>query len=36
LRQIDRSVRLANVEDAVGLQSTLEKTSQMRAEGPES
>lgn len=35
LRQIDRSVRCFNVEDAASLQSTLEKITQARAETPE-
>jgi [acyl-carrier-protein] S-malonyltransferase len=35
LRQIDRSVRALNVEDAAGLQATLEKISQARAEAAE-
>jgi len=35
LRQIDRSVRCFNVEDAASLQSTLEKIAQARAEVPE-
>jgi [acyl-carrier-protein] S-malonyltransferase len=36
LRQIDRSVRCFNVEDAAGLKSTLEKIAQARAERAES
>ena len=36
LRQIDRSVRCFNVEDAAGLKSTLEKIAQARAESAES
>ncbi|MGH9684160.1 MAG: ACP S-malonyltransferase [Candidatus Acidiferrales bacterium] len=36
LRQIDRSVRCVNVEDAASLQSTLDKIAQARAETPES
>ena len=36
LRQIDRSVRCFNVEDAASLQATLEKIAQARAEAPES
>ncbi len=36
LRQIDRSVRCFNVEDAASLQSTLDKITQARAEAPES
>ena len=36
MRQIDRSVRVLNVEDAVTLQSTIEKITQARAEAPES
>jgi [acyl-carrier-protein] S-malonyltransferase len=35
LRQIDRSVRCFNVEDAASLQATLEKIAQARAEGQE-
>ena len=35
LRQIDRSVRAANVEDAASLQSTFDKVAQARAEPPE-
>src|SRR5579863_3659975 len=35
LRQIDRSVRGLNVEDAATLQSTLDKIAQARAEAPE-
>jgi [acyl-carrier-protein] S-malonyltransferase len=35
LRQIDRSVRGVNVEDAASLQSTMEKIAQARAEAPE-
>jgi [acyl-carrier-protein] S-malonyltransferase len=35
LRQIDRSVRCFNTEDAASLQATLEKIAQARAEGPE-
>jgi [acyl-carrier-protein] S-malonyltransferase len=36
LRQIDRSVRCFNVEDAASLQSALDKIAQARAEPPES
>jgi [acyl-carrier-protein] S-malonyltransferase len=36
LRQIDRSVRCVNVEDAASLQATLDKVAQARAEAPES
>jgi [acyl-carrier-protein] S-malonyltransferase len=36
LRQIDRSVRCFNVEDAASLQATLDKIAQARAEAPES
>ncbi|HUJ31092.1 MAG TPA: ACP S-malonyltransferase [Candidatus Acidoferrum sp.] len=36
LRQIDRSVRCFNVEDAASLQSTLDKIAQARVETPES
>jgi [acyl-carrier-protein] S-malonyltransferase len=36
MRQIDRSVRVLNVEDAASLQSTLDKINQARAEAPES
>ncbi|MGA2508657.1 MAG: ACP S-malonyltransferase [Candidatus Acidiferrales bacterium] len=36
LRQIDRSVRCFNVEDAASLQSALDKIAQARAETPES
>jgi len=36
LRQIDRSVRCFNVEDAASLQATLDKVTQARAEAPES
>ena len=36
LRQIDRSVRCFNVEDAAGLKSTVEKIAQARAESAES
>jgi [acyl-carrier-protein] S-malonyltransferase len=36
LRQIDRSVRCFNVEDAAGLKSTVEKVAQARAESAES
>jgi [acyl-carrier-protein] S-malonyltransferase len=36
LRQIDRSVRCFNVEDASSLQATLDKITQARAEAPES
>ncbi len=36
LRQIDRSVRCFNVEDAASLQATLDKIAQARAETPES
>jgi [acyl-carrier-protein] S-malonyltransferase len=35
MRQIDRSVRVLNVEDAATLQSTIEKITQARAEAPE-
>jgi [acyl-carrier-protein] S-malonyltransferase len=35
LRQIDRSVRCLNVEDAASLQTTLDRISQPRAEAPE-
>jgi [acyl-carrier-protein] S-malonyltransferase len=35
LRQIDRSVRALNVEDAASLQATLDKIAQARAEGAE-
>jgi [acyl-carrier-protein] S-malonyltransferase len=35
LRQIDRSVRCFNTEDAASLQATLEKIAQARAEAPE-
>jgi [acyl-carrier-protein] S-malonyltransferase len=35
LRQIDRSVRCFNVEDAASLQTTLDKIAQARAETPE-
>jgi [acyl-carrier-protein] S-malonyltransferase len=35
LRQIDRSVRCFNVEDAASLQATLDKITQARAEAPE-
>jgi len=35
MRQIDRSVRVLNVEDAASLHSTIEKISQARAEAPE-
>ncbi len=35
LRQIDRSVRCFNVEDAAGLKSTLDKMTQARAESAE-
>jgi [acyl-carrier-protein] S-malonyltransferase len=35
LRQIDRSVRTLNVEDAASLQATLDKIAQARAEGAE-
>jgi [acyl-carrier-protein] S-malonyltransferase len=35
LRQIDRSVRGLNVEDAASLQSTLDKIAQARAEAPD-
>jgi len=35
MRQIDRSVRCYNVEDAASLQATLEKIAQARAEVPE-
>jgi [acyl-carrier-protein] S-malonyltransferase len=36
MRQIDRSVRCFNVEDAATLQATLDKITQARAEAPES
>jgi [acyl-carrier-protein] S-malonyltransferase len=36
MRQIDRSVRVLNVEDAASLQSTVDKIAQARAEAPES
>lgn len=36
LRQIDRSVRCLNVEDAASLKSTIDKIAQARAEVPES
>ncbi len=36
MRQIDRSVRVLNVEDSATLQSTIEKITQARAETPES
>jgi [acyl-carrier-protein] S-malonyltransferase len=36
MRQIDRSVRVLNVEDAATLHSTIEKITQARAEAPES
>jgi [acyl-carrier-protein] S-malonyltransferase len=35
MRQIDRSVRVLNVEDAATLHSTIEKIAQARAEAPE-
>jgi [acyl-carrier-protein] S-malonyltransferase len=35
LRQIDRSVRTLNVEDAASLQATLDKIAQARAEAAE-
>ena len=35
LRQIDRSVRCLNVEDAASLKSTIDKIAQARAEGTE-
>ncbi len=35
LRQIDRSVRCFNVEDAASLHSTIERIAQARAESPE-
>jgi [acyl-carrier-protein] S-malonyltransferase len=35
LRQIDRSVRGLNVEDAASLQATLDKIAQARAEAAE-
>jgi [acyl-carrier-protein] S-malonyltransferase len=35
MRQIDRSVRCLNVEDAASLQATIEKIAQLRAESPE-
>lgn len=36
MRQIDRSVRCLNVEDAASLRATIEKIAQLRAESPES
>jgi [acyl-carrier-protein] S-malonyltransferase len=36
MRQIDRSVRSLNVEDASSLQATIDKIAQLRAESPES
>src|SRR5271154_6409103 len=36
MRQIDRSVRCLNVEDAASLQATIDKIAQLRAESPES
>ena len=36
LRQIDRSVRCVNVEDAPSLQAAIDKIAQLRAENPES
>ncbi|MGD0403628.1 MAG: ACP S-malonyltransferase [Candidatus Acidiferrales bacterium] len=36
MRQIDRSVRSLNVEDAASLQATIDKIAQFRAESPES
>ena len=36
MRQIDRSVRVLNVEDAASLKSTIDKIAQARAEAPES
>jgi [acyl-carrier-protein] S-malonyltransferase len=36
MRQIDRSVRCLNVEDAASLQATIDKIAQLRAEFPES
>ena len=36
LRQIDRSVRCWNVEDAASLQATIDKIAQARVEAPES
>jgi [acyl-carrier-protein] S-malonyltransferase len=36
MRQIDRSVRSLNVEDAASLQATINKIAQLRAESPES
>jgi [acyl-carrier-protein] S-malonyltransferase len=36
MRQIDRSVRSLNVEDAASLQATIDKIAQLRAESPES
>jgi len=36
MRQIDRSVRVLNVEDAASLKSTIDKIAQARAESPES
>ena len=35
MRQIDRSVRSLNVEDAASLRATIEKIAQLRAESPE-
>jgi [acyl-carrier-protein] S-malonyltransferase len=35
MRQIDRSVRSLNVEDAASLQATIDKIAQLRAESPE-
>ncbi len=35
MRQIDRSVRVLNVEDAASLQSTVDKINQARAEAPD-
>ena len=35
MRQIDRSVRCLNVEDAASLQATIDKIAQLRAESPE-
>ena len=35
MRQIDRSVRCLNVEDAPSLRAAIEKIAQLRAESPE-
>jgi hypothetical protein len=35
MRQIDRSVRSLNVEDAASLQATIDKIAQLQAESPE-